>query len=369
MLPLSSRLASSGLVTRLESAAVSEMTRVRYEQAFATFDQWCRQNRLGPAVADPQLDLKIADYLDALLLKGAQRTEAEYAVSAVRAMLPQYSGRSGVGLPRAERALKGFRRLRPSKSRYPMPWPLTAATIMALWALNQSQMALMVLLLHVCYLRPGEARQLRVEDLLAPGVQSKAWAVVIAPQSRGEVSKTLTSDDTIFIDWPSWVGALLSELKQGRQGHEFLFPGPPTSMRQEWSKIQEALGVPNACLYQLRHGGASSDVLYRRRPMLEVMARGRWSSQATLKRYCKAGKLEYLLGRLTDANRRYAMWCDRNLEAVLAGGRPARLPPAMGGGIPSEDYAGPAPRPPPVPQKRSSPKQTSSPGSKKTRLS
>lgn len=135
----------------MENLAVSDVRRRRYGHAFATLDIWCRRCHLGPAVADPKLDAKVADYLDALVLGNAQRTEAEYAVAAVRAHHPQYSGRGGSGLPRAERAVRGFRRLQPSRSRYPMPWPLTVATIMALWAQGRRRSALMTMLMQVCY--------------------------------------------------------------------------------------------------------------------------------------------------------------------------------------------------------------------------
>lgn len=188
-----------------------------------------------------------------------------------------------------------------------MPWPLTAAAVMAPWARGRRRSALITMLMQVCYLRPGEARQLRVEDLLRPGSQSRSWAIVIAPQSRGQVSKTQTSDGTVFIDWPPWFGPVLRVLNEHRADTDYLFSDRAVTTRKEWQEIQQALGVSGACLYQHRHGGASSGVLHRRRPMLEVMMRGRWSSEATLTRSCKAGKLEHLLNPLAVRDREYAL--------------------------------------------------------------
>eukprot|EP00973_Karenia_brevis_P006482 882223-Karenia_brevis.AAC.1 len=44
-------------------------------------------------------------------------------------------------------------------------------------------------------------------------------------------------------------------------------------------------------LYSLRHGGASEDILRRRRSVQEVKRRGRWTSDASLKRYAKEARL------------------------------------------------------------------------------
>eukprot|EP00974_Lingulodinium_polyedra_P099172 9609136-Lingulodinium_polyedra.AAC.1 len=62
-------------------------------------------------------------------------------------------------------------------------------------------MALFVVLLFYGYLRPGEARSLRCQDLRRPagGPQESLnfFSVVIAPEERVEWSKTQTFDDTV----------------------------------------------------------------------------------------------------------------------------------------------------------------------------
>ncbi len=62
----------------------------------------------------------------------------------------------------------------------------------------------MTVLAKEAYLRPGEVHAIRVEDLAPPaggpqqGVQ--LWTLTVAPQSRGEVSKIGTMDDTVILD-------------------------------------------------------------------------------------------------------------------------------------------------------------------------
>eukprot|EP00972_Heterocapsa_arctica_P038827 5721550-Heterocapsa_arctica.AAC.1 len=41
------------------------------------------------------------------------------------------------------------------------------------------------------------------------------------------------------------------------------------------------------CMYQMRHGGASEDLLSHSRPQDDVKRRGRWSTDSSLRRYAK----------------------------------------------------------------------------------
>ena len=140
---------------------------------------------------------------------------------------------------------------------------------------------------------------MRCEDLVAPMKRDgrhtsgvlQSWALIISPQSRGEVSKTNTSDDSIALDNMSWLGPLLSQLTVGRLPQDWLFASDPAVIRSLWTKAMVGLGVSSPNMYQHRHGGASTDYLTKARPLLEVMARGRWTSTTTLLRYAKPGKL------------------------------------------------------------------------------
>lgn len=61
------------------------------------------------------------------------------------------------------------------------------------------------------------------------------------------------------------------------------------------------------------------------------MCRGSWASDKTLRRYCKAGKLEHLMNMVSPQMRQYALWAERNLEAVIVNSRPALAPPESPG--------------------------------------
>ena len=95
----------------------------------------------------------------------------------------------------------------------------------------------------------------------------------------------------------------------------------------------DALGVQGACMYQLRHGGASDDHLAKRRPLMEIMARGRWSSTTSVFRYAKAGKVQKIYNDLKKNEQLFVNWCNENLELIVKGAIEPQLPPNLGGSL------------------------------------
>ena len=70
-------------------------------------------------------------------------------------------------------------------------------------------------------------------------------------------------------------------------------------------------------LYALRHRGASSDFLLRRRPLAEVKQRGRWLSDASLRRYQKSAVAQREVLKMTRAAQAAAISVEKNLQQVL----------------------------------------------------
>ena len=313
-LPMGERRATKGQITIVEGLAVTPLTLAHYQSSFADFRAWCARARLPDPAAPAKVDLSLADFLDVLLAEGGSRSDAEFTFAAVKAKHPTL-GATG-GLPRAARALRGFRKAVPAKSRFPMPWPVTAAAATMLLEKGFREDALQILVLHEGYFRPGEVRAMRVEDLVAPMDVTcgslREWALIVAPSDRNEVSKTQVSDDTIPLDSLEWLGPQLWQMVKDKKGSEYIFTGDPAVTRDRWKKVMGELGLQDVCLYQLRHGGASTDLLTKRRPLLEIMARGRWASTASVLRYAKAGKLQKIMGDLSVKRRRFCEECVAN---------------------------------------------------------
>eukprot|EP00973_Karenia_brevis_P034263 4726174-Karenia_brevis.AAC.1 len=78
-------------------------------------------------------------------------------------------------------------------------------------------------------------------------------------------------------------------------------------------------------MYSLRHGGASEDLLRGRRRLQEVMRRGRWQSESSLRRYSKEGLLAQELAKVPASTLSYGVAVDASLESIFL--RNGRLPP------------------------------------------
>mmetsp|Transcript_40163 Transcript_40163/g.127065 ORF Transcript_40163/g.127065 Transcript_40163/m.127065 type:complete len:99 (+) Transcript_40163:1-297(+) len=71
--------------------------------------------------------------------------------------------------------------------------------------------------------------------------------------------------------------------------------------------------------YQLRHAGASSDMLARRRTVGEIMARGRWAALKSVRRYAKGGSVQKAVERLAPGVRLFCQQMERDLPRILKG--------------------------------------------------
>ncbi|CAK0852262.1 unnamed protein product, partial [Prorocentrum cordatum] len=136
--------------------------------------------------------------------------------------------------------------------------------------------ALQVASTFFTYIRPGALRKLQVRQLLAPSRASgqlQCWGLILAPTqmdagapgdprgSHRELTKTGTSDETVIIDHPVWLGECLAAHVRGRAPTDLIFPTPGAFVAAQFGVAARKCGLPRVCLYQLRHGGASGDIL------------------------------------------------------------------------------------------------------------
>jgi hypothetical protein len=150
-----------------------------------------------------------------------------------------------------------------------------------------------------------------VGDIVKPAHKKKrAWTLILHPAEREETSKTGISDESIIVDGPFlWLGSVLELLTRGRAAGEQAFK----VTYQGWARLYQAAGQHlklNAfgppVLYQLRHGGASHDQFHNHRALDVVKKRGRWLTDASVRRYEKGGRIPQLLARLTNEQREQA---------------------------------------------------------------
>ena len=199
------------------------------------------------------------------------------------------------------------------------------------------EMVLRIFIQFLCYLRPGECSNLLVKQLIAPlmtGVLSCAytgWVILLHPAEDKSPGKTGLFDATVMLDSDAWLHPILQALVMKRDPSEPLWRHTHREVHETFQSVVEELQLEGMGwnLYNLRHGGATHDVITRRRSLLEVKQRGRWSADASLKRYVKQARLQTELARIPQNIREYGMGIITALPTLL--GKASTRPPSLPG--------------------------------------
>ena len=230
-------------------------------------------------------------------------------------------------LPLAKAAQNGWKKLTPSRSRLPIPFELAAALFRTLVTMNLWESGLVMLLCFCLYLRPSEAHSLCCWQIIPPSgghSGSRHVTVVLNPFEDGRASKTHEYDESLLVDSPLLLalGEALLRHARGRPRSDPLFQVSQAQVARDLRAACDRLRVPVAMeivMYKFRHGGASTDFALKRRSLAEVKLRGRWKSDASLRRYEKGGRLAEQLHRLGSRLRAHALRCSELVNAVLSG--------------------------------------------------
>ncbi|CAK0796309.1 unnamed protein product, partial [Prorocentrum cordatum] len=292
-------------LTVLEDEAVGPSTQKDYRHRFGCFTRWASEKGLiweTPAKADAAL----VEWLNEQFFEGEPLATGTKMLAALGHLLPGVP-RGALELRRSRRALQGWRRHNPSSSRLPLPWPAVAASVKEMHAQGQLAAAGATLVAFVLLLRPAETLRLAGGCLVAPvrggGRSRRKWSVVLHPQERGVTSKVGAQDECMVFDNPEFdlVLPLLEWLLKSVPVGKPLFPLSAAqwqeALRAAARRRFPSLAAPT--LYQLRHGGAPHEALTQFRSSEDLMRRGRWHSQHSVKRYEKGGRVNQVLQSLT----------------------------------------------------------------------
>ena len=139
---------------------------------------------------DSEVDSVIVDYFVECFLMGEQAYVGEKTLAAFQDKFPDFNRWGTRRTPRAHKALKGWRKLSPARSRVRRALALWMAVCAELCRRDQHQMAAFVLVCVECYLRPSEGFRLRRKDLVEPSSFTHLWGLVVCAEEIGEPSKT-----------------------------------------------------------------------------------------------------------------------------------------------------------------------------------
>lgn len=318
--------ARSGL-SRLERRSVSKVVENQYAIHYERFRAFCRDSGVEQP-ADCQLDSLLTDFLDHIFLEGRHVADGEKTMASVEYHHHKVRG----NLLRTRRALRGWRKEAPPQSRVLMPMLLAYGLAMALMSRSQKEMAVKVILDFDTYMRPGESIDLKNKHLVRPvkgaGPQFRWHFIIVRDFDEKQPDKVGVFDNTIALNSADriWIGDVISTMMKGKDKEAKIFSFSMEEFRKQFGEVSKILGIPGLHPYQLRHGGAAHDLASKARDHAQVKARGRWSTDQSVRRYTKTGKIQTLLGQLSKGSLEYCRWSQRNLKSVMSGRmQPKRL--------------------------------------------
>jgi len=299
-----------GATCFLEEAAVRPTTEEKYREVAMRFVEWCRLEGVDWTSRDG-LDVAVVRFLCVLFQDGFESGTGSALVSALRHFMPALSTAKKEPLPRCERAMQGWRRLTPGKMRLPIPRSVAGAVAAYMLDHQLPEMAVFVLLLFVAMLRPGEALRLAPWSVVAParGAETAfaSWGLVLNAADLGVPGKTGLFDEAVPLDLDPWIHRPLAAVAHTRRDEPTLWPFGERQLRETFYSAIAFFGLQSlgAHLYSFRHGGASYDLLTKRRTTLEVKGMGRWLSDTCLRRYAKSTRLQAAVGQIPAALHRF----------------------------------------------------------------
>ena len=283
----------------LQHSSVAPRTREKYMACVADFFAWAEltsTSSVPPLSMDADsLDSLLSDYLHHLYFTCSSLSRASATVYGLMLTDARLKDRLRLSCS----ALRGWRKLTPSRSYPPLTWDAACAVAVQLVRMRQRAAAIAVLVSFDCYLRVSEMARLRRCDV----VDASSARMGSSATYRG-VSLILTQTKTgpnqsVRVSRPV-VAELLAELCSSvpDTSKALVFGFSAAAFRRLFKAACAALGLSRDYVpHSLRHGGATADHC-NGVPMDDIILRGRWASLRSARRYVQAGQA--MLAARTD---------------------------------------------------------------------
>ena len=319
---------ASGL-SLLEKRAVKPEAHRAYQCAVAAFENWT--GRRATTFGDLELDGRLTDYMEHLFFRGEDPSRGMKLLAGVQHVVPKF-GRTGTSsLHRSWRALRGWRKTCPARTRSPECLELWAAVINALVLRGRVDVAMFVALSVSSYLRPCSLLALRPEWILRPSAM-EFWSLLVDPPEGGRPSKTGEWDTSVVLDspWLLFLGPNLEKMKMTAAAGKSVWSFGYGIYLEEFKKAAATLGMTDLTPYQTRHSGASIDRARSWRDLASVKKRGGWKSDRSMARYEESARLNFQAEKRGVQLISFGRACLEELEDILLRGRPLPIPRGVG---------------------------------------
>ncbi|CAK0841243.1 unnamed protein product, partial [Prorocentrum cordatum] len=313
----------------LESRRVTEKSRDTLCREVGAFREWCRAHRKDVS-SRTMLDEALVEYLDCLYFDGYNHERGDKLLSGLAFEEPMFR-RGGVeDLARARAALQGFRRLAPGQARMPLPRPEFAALLGAGIVALGLDFGISLAIAWDGGLRlPSDIMSLQGRSLIPPPPHSGVtnWGLLLYPAEAEARSKSGHKDEGLLLDgaFTKGIEAQLWRLKRAAGETGCLWSFTAAEFRAGFKRAAAMIGRPSLHPYQVRHGAASDDALYRRRTLTEIQERLRHSHPKSTLRYKKHTRYLAELGKVPPRVRAYGEAVEAQIAAVLSGRLAGRL--------------------------------------------
>ena len=230
----------------LEHTSVQEKTSAKYEHALRKLTELLPPDvQLG---GDAEVDEAVAHVLNQWFLEGLPPSEGEVTLAAMMWKYPIYGKYGSQKLPRCWRAMKGWRRRAPARSRRPHAFALWAGIAIEMIRRGYEVMAIYLVMCLTTHMRPSEPFSILRGDLVPPVPNvSKDWHVNLFPEERPERSKMYAANDSVCLT--TQLAPWLEEL-----------PPPPQPGRQDGARVRILLPNVRGDLRQLsEEAGTTGD--------------------------------------------------------------------------------------------------------------
>ena len=312
---LSSARGPTGGGGSLVQDAVRPQMQERYRLYASAFLLWSGMGSLAGSKADV-IDQKLVSYFEYLFAAGHNPYVGYVTLASLSHNHPPLGHGNRSQLFRAQRALKGWKRLVPPRSRVAEAWPVLAGLITVLLDRGLLAMAVWCIVCFGLYTRPSECMRLRGRDLIPPQASlSTCWTFLLNPQSMGVGSKTGENDESLIWDPKGleWMNEIFRHLKASVNPDECLWTFAYPALLKEVKAAAARLEVP-VVPYLFRHCGPSWDILKRNRSLPDVQKRMRVRSARAVARYDKSAATLALFDSYQASKMQYFDECDKNLK-------------------------------------------------------
>lgn len=287
-------MSSSTNLSTLRDASVSQRTMLKYKKCVAEFIQHSQQQLLQCSFNDfDSLDSILSQYFEQLYKNHKSYTKAVCTLYGLCLLFPKLYDRRM--LADAKLRLKGWRRLQPSTSYPPLTYEVMSAIAVDMIFSGHVDEGIATLLSFDCYLRISEFVNLKINDIIIPGSDSRSSRTTNNKVVLCLAQTKTGRNQSVIIRRPEIASLIIHFIKYKNN----LFNNNKNSKLFSFSAASYRRVFKNACYdlnlgdigytpHSLRHGGATFD-FQNSIPITDIKTRGRWKDTKSAERYIQTG--------------------------------------------------------------------------------